>query len=303
METRFVQSFLVVVEVGSFAEAARRLNLTPAGVAQRIRALEEELGAPLLTRVGRTVRPTEAGNAVCKQSSGLLQAIRELKAAAALDVGAGEIRLGAISTALTGILPKVLNRVNKLYPQIAIFAAPGTSLELYKRVISGELDAAIVVEPPFSVPKECDWQLMREEPLVLIAPGKTDMSDPHRLLIERPFIRYDRNHWGGLLAESYLRHCGISPSDRFELDALEAIAVMVDRGLGVSLVPDWPPPWPSGLSLAKWIIHNPAFTRRVGLIWNRSSLQLRLIKALVEQSDMTLHRGQHTADRAAPQRV
>jgi DNA-binding transcriptional LysR family regulator len=116
-------------------------------------------------------------------------------------------------------------------------------------------------------------------------------------------VRYDRNHWGGRLADSYLRHCGISPRDRFELDALEAIAVMVDGGLGISLVPDWAQPWPAGLSLAKWIIHDPAFTRRIGLIWNRSSLQLRLIKSLVQQSDMALLRGQHTSDRAAIQRI
>jgi DNA-binding transcriptional LysR family regulator len=303
MDTRFVQSFLMVVELGSVAEAARRLNLTPAGVAQRVRALEAELGAALLTRVGRTVRPTEAGSAVYQRADGVLQAIRELKAAATLDVGAGEVRFGAISTALTGILPKVIKRMSELYPQIAIFVAPGTSVELYERVTSGDLDAAIVVEPPFPVPKECDWQLMREEPLALIAPGNTDMSDPHRLLIEQPFVRYDRNHWGGRLADSYLRHCGISPRDRFELDALEAIAVMVDGGLGISLVPDWAQPWPAGLSLAKWIIHDPAFTRRIGLIWNRSSLQLRLIKSLVQQSDMALLRGQHTSDRAAIQRI
>jgi DNA-binding transcriptional LysR family regulator len=303
MDTRFVQSFLMVVELGSVAEAARRLNLTPAGVAQRVRALEVELGTSLLSRVGRTVRPTEAGSAVYQRANGVLQAIRELKAAAMLDGGAGEIRLGAISTALTGILPKVLNRMNKLYPQIAIFVAPGTSLELYERVSNGDLDAAIVVQPPFHLPKECDWQLMREEPLALIAANNTDISDPHRLLMEAPFVRYDRNHWGGRLADSYLRHCGISPRDRFELDALEAIAVMVDGGLGISLVPDWAPPWPAGLSLTKWIIHDPRFARRIGLIWNRSSLQLRLIKSLVEQSDMTLLRGQHTSDRSATQRV
>ena len=188
---------------------------------------------------------------------------------------------------MTGILPKLLARVNKLHPDVAFFVAPGTSQDLYQRVINEELDAAIVVQPPFAVPKECDWRTMREEPLVLIAAGDVDISDPHRLLMDEPFIRYDRNHWGGRLAQRYLRHCGIVPNDRFELDALEAIAVMVDRGLGISLVPDWAPPWPEGLSLAKWRIVDPTFTRRVGLIWNRSSLKLRLVKTLVDTADLT----------------
>ena len=44
---------------------------------------------------------------------------------------------------------------------------------------------------------------------------------------------------------------GIVPQERFELNALNAIAVMVDRGLGVSLVPDWARPWPEGLNLVR----------------------------------------------------
>jgi DNA-binding transcriptional LysR family regulator len=60
MDTKFLDSFVTVVDHGSIAEAARRLNLTPGAVAQRVRALEEEIGAALLIRSGRTVRPTEA---------------------------------------------------------------------------------------------------------------------------------------------------------------------------------------------------------------------------------------------------
>ena len=56
MDTQFLESFLLVVEHGSVAEAARRLNLTPAGVTQRLKALEQELGMALVSRSGRTVR-------------------------------------------------------------------------------------------------------------------------------------------------------------------------------------------------------------------------------------------------------
>ena len=286
MDTRFLESFIHVVELGSVAEAARRLNLTPAAVSQRIRALEAELGTSLLARAGRIVRPTEAGTAVYQRSSSVLRSLRELKAAAMLEVVAGELRLGAVSTAMTGILPKLLARVTRHHPELAFFVAPGTSQDVYQRVLDGDLDAAIVVQPPFAVPKECDWLTLREEPLVLIAPGNVDIGDPHRLLSTEPFIRYDRNHWGGRLAQRYLRHCRIVPNDRFELDALEAIAVMVDRGLGISLVPNWAPPWPEGLSLAKWQIVDPAFTRRVGLIWQRYSPKLRLIRPLIENAGL-----------------
>ena len=77
------------------------------------------------------------------------------------------------------------------------------------------------------------------------------IRDPNVALASEPFIRLDRTGWAGRLVDGYLRHARIRPKERFELDGLEAITIMVDRGLGVSLVPDWSPPWPEGLSLRK----------------------------------------------------
>ena len=47
MDSRFLESFVMVIDNGSIAEAARRLNITAAGVAQRIRSLETDIGARL----------------------------------------------------------------------------------------------------------------------------------------------------------------------------------------------------------------------------------------------------------------
>src|SRR5258707_11232791 len=64
MDTRFIETFLMVIDNGSIAEAARRLNLTAAAVAKRIHALESEIGSVLVMRSGRTITPTEAGAAI-----------------------------------------------------------------------------------------------------------------------------------------------------------------------------------------------------------------------------------------------
>jgi hypothetical protein len=47
-------------------------------------------------------------------------------------------------------------------------------------------------------------------------------------------------------------------------------------------VPDWPPPWPEGLSLRKLQVRDSSFSRRVGLIWTRASLRLRLVQAFLD---------------------
>jgi DNA-binding transcriptional LysR family regulator len=59
---------------------------------------------------------------------------------------------------------------------------------------------------------------------------------------------------------------------------------MVDRGLGVSLVPDWAPPWPEGLSLRKLRLPDKSFRRVTGILWSKSSLRLKLITAFVEHA-------------------
>ncbi|KZE29297.1 LysR family transcriptional regulator [Chelatococcus daeguensis] len=284
MDTRFLESFIAVADHGSMAEAARRLAITPAAVAQRIRALEAELGTSLLARAGRTMQPTEAGAAVIERARRLLNDEREIKALALADTPAGELRIGAIATAVTGLLPGVLARLAANHPQVEIYVQPGNSIELYDRVIGGELDAALIVEPPFAPPKTHAFVLLGEEPIVLVAPGERAREDPLRLLASEPFIRYDRNHWGGRLVDVALRRLGIRPRERFELDALDAIAVLVDRGLGVALLPDWPPPWPEGLAIAKLPVSGLAITRRIGLIWPRNSRRRRLIEALIGEA-------------------
>ncbi|PCE21904.1 LysR family transcriptional regulator [Paraburkholderia acidicola] len=282
MDSRYLQSFVYVVELGSIAEAARRLDLTPAAVAQRVKMLEQELGAKLVRRSGRTVGTTEAGERILERARAVLHDIRDLRS----DLNdaselAGQLRLGGTPTMMTSLIPDVLAGLLARHPQIDIYLEPGTSLDLYRKVVSGDLDAAMIVQPLFELPKSCDWRTFREEPLILLTPASMKVSDPHAVLASEPFLRYDRNVVGGQLADAYLRQHGIRPHQRCELDGLDAIAVLVDRGIGVSLVPDWLMTRFAGLSLAKWPLPHPFPKRVVGLLWGRSSARMRLVQAFL----------------------
>lgn len=296
MDTQFLNTFVAVVDRGSMAAAARLLNITPAAVAQQIRTLEREIGAPLIGRVGRTVNVTEAGARILERARTLLRDVADLRTVANDDATAGELRLGAGTNALTGMLPDILARMVEKFPRIQVFIKPGYSPELHRAVDSGELDAAIVLQAPYALPKTCDWELLREEPLVVLAPARMAQRDPHELLASEPLIRYDRSQWGGRQADQYLRAAGIVPHERFELNALNAIAVMVDRGLGVSLVPDWARPWPEGLKLARIPLPQPFEPRRIGIIWSRSTIRLRLVQAFVLQARVAMAATQHDDD-------
>jgi DNA-binding transcriptional LysR family regulator len=264
-------------------------------VAQRVRALEAEFGVKLLARSGRVVRPTEAGFGILDKARQLLRDVQTLRAMANAGALSGELRVGAINTALAGLLPQILQVFSERYPQAALFVRPGVSMDLYTDVLSGRLDAAFIVEPRSALPKTLLFVPLRVEPMVLIAPARLAGSDPVAVLSSQPFIRYDRNNWGGRLADEALRLTGVVPRERYELESLEAIAVMVHRGLGVSIIPDWAPPWPAGIDIVKLRMPAGSPPRTVGLAASRASPSQTLIGALVSVSTEIGRQGERQA--------
>ena len=290
MDIRFLETLLTVFDCGSVAEAARRLNMTAAGVSQRIHALEADIGTQLVFRSGRTIRPTPTATAIIDRSRRLLRDVRDIKSIATSGQLTGEIRVGVIPTTLSGLLPDILVPFTKAHSKIDVKIVRDHSVALYQRVLDEQIDAAITSHPPFALPKTCGWFLLREEPFVVLTARSMRMRDPHEILASQPFIRLTRNVYAGQLIDNYLRKMGIKPKELFEFDGFDLIATMVDRGLGVSLLPDWPRPWPEGLSLRRLPIPDRSFCRRIGILWNRSSLRLRLVEALVKSAGETLAR-------------
>jgi len=267
MDLRTVQSFVAVVEEGSLAGAARRLNLTAAAIAARVHALEHELGAPLIRRAGRAVKPTEVGLSILDAAGGLLRDARHLRAAAQSRNVSGEIRIGSFVSARTGLVPPVLKALYAEYPDIQVWLTSGSSVALPQAVHDGALDLAFVVEPQFALGKNCQWRCLLEEPLVVVAPAPLADRDALDLLRTQPYICYDRSVLGGQLAERALRDLGITPHQRLEIDGLMTVAHLVGQGLGVALLPDWQPMWQAGLPIARVPLPGHAPIRRVGVVW------------------------------------
>ncbi|RFC62766.1 LysR family transcriptional regulator [Fulvimarina endophytica] len=278
MDSRLLETLIAVAAKGSFVGAADALEITPNAVSQRLRVLEKDIGVQLVARSGRTVRPTEAGHAVLAHSEAVLRQVRDLRTAARGGDIAGELRIGAISTTLTGLFPQVLERLSERHAKLDIYLEPGTSAGLYDRVVSGALDVAAIVQPTFEMPKSVDFVSWRQEPLVLVAPIGERRTDVVAILETTPFIRYDRRQWGGRLATSFLEAFDIAPKERFELDALDAIVMMVSRGLGVSLVPDFAGPWAEGVQ--RLPLPHPAPVRRIGFLHLRNSPRNHLVSVL-----------------------
>ncbi|VVD59044.1 LysR family transcriptional regulator [Pandoraea anhela] len=281
MESKFLETYLAIVAAGSIAEAARQLDLPSTTVAQQIKALEKEIGCRLLARAGQTVKPTEAGYRILQGARAVVRETRDMRSQALGDeLPAGPLRLGAVHSALMGLLPPALREWNRRYAGIKIFIEPGNSMPLIDKVADGELDAALIVHPLFALPKSCDWVPLRKESLVLLTPATMVVKDPLETIAREPFIRFDRTVVAGKLADDFLVHHSIRPNEQFELDGIEEISKFVSEGLGVSIVPNCPPIGFHDTSVRRWALPFPAPARSVGMLKLRSSVRLPLVKAL-----------------------
>lgn len=239
MDVRYLESLVRVVESGSIAEAARIQNLTPAAVSQRVQALERQLGVELLSRAGHAAKPSEACLALLPRARHIIRESQLLVADTTPAGLGGPLRVGAISTALTGLLAPALRRLTATAPALHPTIVPGTSRQLYQALQSEQIDAALIVAPPFTIPKGMRATTLRHEALALLAPASAQAGSPAKLLQSQPYLRYDPASWGGRHAEDYLRTHQLELRPLCDLDGLEAIAMLVADGLGASLVPHW----------------------------------------------------------------
>lgn len=279
METRYLKSLIAVVDSGSIAEAARTEHITAAALGQRVQALERELGFALLSRSGHSAKPTQACVLLLPRARRLVREAELLQSDTHVDGLSGHMRIGAISTVLTGLLPRVLRQFTQLAPASKAVIVPGTSCGLFKMLQAGELDAALIVAPPFALPKSLRSLPLRPEPLMLLAPAGTP-NNPVALLHDRPYIRYDPNSWGGRYAAQWLEDQGIAPTVLCDLDALEAIAMLVADGMGVSLVPQWMGMERFTGACACMPIPGEAYTRSIGLVNHTDSDCPQLLEVL-----------------------
>ena len=288
MDTRYLQCFIAAAECQSLAEVARRFNITPAAVAARIKALEQNLGVSLIQRDGRNITITQSGVRILERARKLVRDSRDLEVIAGDEHAMGEFRLGASTSTLTTLLPKVLTPLYQRYPTLSVFVEPGTSAHLYHQVTSGMLDAAIIVQPQFAIPKGFEWQLLVEDALTILVPASMRDRDPHEVLATEPFLRYDRTTWGGRMADQYLKKHGISPHQRLEIDGASAIAYMVASGLGVSLIPRSLADPAESKSIV--CMRPPGATprRRMGILWAVNRAQTMLSQLMVDEAVQSL---------------
>src|SRR5215204_3022742 len=140
-----VRTFVAVVESGSISAAARELHLTQPAVTRRVQRLEQALGAPLVDRRRRPFALTDAGRVSVERCRRFLSTANELKGFADGGAPSRELRIG-VAHALTELaLIEPVDEMRRACPAAIVRLHTGWSRELLARVMSGALDAALIL--------------------------------------------------------------------------------------------------------------------------------------------------------------
>lgn len=245
-----LEAFVAVVETGSIVAASARLNLTQPGVTRRVQNLEERLGAALLDRQSKPLKPTAAGREAYEQGRRVLRSLEDLRAAVAPGGEVrGEFRLGVMPYLSEAALSVPLDRLRAGFPQLALRVTSGWSVRLVEQVARSELDAAAVCLPDgASPPEDLVADDLGVQPVLLVAAPSLGVPKPASLaeLSRFPWIMNE----GGCGFRVYLQQ-------RFEAErlpfqvAIEALSAdlrmsLVARGLGIGILT------PSAFADSRW---------------------------------------------------
>ncbi|MCC2597637.1 LysR family transcriptional regulator [Pusillimonas sp. MFBS29] len=262
---RQFRTALAAARLGSFAEVGRQIGLTQAAVSLQIKNLETELNLRLFERGAQTFSVTPDGRRVLDRLEKLVADYDNLLVQSDGTLR-GTLHMGALVSALMGTFGGVLADIKRAYPDLDVRLLAGQSAQFAGMVSKGELDAAVVTEPPNAVPNGLRWTPLYEERMVLIAAQDLGNRTVMDLLHHEPFLQFDRSLWTGRLVDYALKQLSVTPNIALELNSIEAIAQLVRQHYGVAIVPQLGNAEWDSQQLAIKPLPGPLIVRRVGML-------------------------------------
>lgn len=242
MEFHQLRYVCAVAETSSFSRAAERCEIAQPSLSQQVLKLEEDLGARLFDRLGRSVRLTEAGRAFVPYARSILEQMEAARSSVA-DKKAdlrGSVVVGVIPTIAPYLMPRYTAAFAKEYPDAKLRILEKTTPLLVEGLRDLSIDLAILALPLRHKDLEC-FPLCTE-PLFAVLPKEHPRAGAKSLSLKElrgeSFVMLRDGHCLRDLSIATCTHARITPNIAFESDQISSLLGMVAAGVGVSLVPE-----------------------------------------------------------------
>lgn len=235
--------FLAAAECGNFSKTGRQLHLSQPAISQKIVSLEKRFGTKLFSRKGRSVRLTEAGQALQPIARELLASACRLEETMASLQGevVGEMNIGCSTASGKYLLPGLIARFRRQFPQVRINVLISSRNSVLDRLLAGEL--SLGVSSKKIEHRDLDYQDFFTDDVILIAAANHPWANfrhvyPDDILDEPLILREDVAGTREVLFDG-LQCCDISPdmlNIAMVLGNAEAIVMAVGEEIGVAFV-------------------------------------------------------------------
>ncbi|WP_042876782.1 LysR family transcriptional regulator [Cupriavidus necator] len=180
LDSRRLLYFFHVARTGSFTVAETILNVAQSAISRQIQLLESELDVQLLSRNGRGVSLTPAGEILFGQAKAILDEMSETmdRLRVSRRSPGGQVSIASFASVMSVVMPEVIRRFQRSYPDVEITARQGATGEVYDQLARGEVDVAILSQP-MANKRVVQHKLLVEPLSVVVAKSHPMAGKPH----------------------------------------------------------------------------------------------------------------------------
>ena len=242
MDIRALRYFSETVRLNSFSRAADALHVTQSTVSKMVRQLEDEIGAPLLIRAGRSLQLTDTGRVVYEQAQQILASVQRLNTEVlnTRNLRQGHLEIG-IPPMVNILCTPVLKAFRERHPDIAITLLEDTGPQIEQRVAAGTLEIGMTVLP---IAPELELQMtpVAAYPIWAVAQAgrfqKNRSTLPCKALKDMPLVLLNNEFGLTRTLRNMFRDTGIAPEVAAQSGQWDWLVAMALAGMGVALLPE-----------------------------------------------------------------
>lgn len=239
-----LRTLVATAELLNFTKASETLNLTQSAISHQIKALEEELGTPLFIRASRGVKLTDAGRLayqhakkIIAESENMLQSVAHREKALV-----GTVRVAAATQALVYLFAPLFEEFMDLHPSVElVFRTTTTTEQTVTGILDGAIDVGFASLAVYS-PGLALTPIFEDE--LVLAVGKKHRFAGKRIvkvddIRDERWILFERGASIRRATDAFFKEAGMVPEKALESNDTYFIKLMIERGLGIALMPGW----------------------------------------------------------------
>ncbi|MGG0658211.1 LysR family transcriptional regulator [Rummeliibacillus pycnus] len=269
MDLQQLKYFQTVAKTEHMTHAAEKLNISQPALSKSIAQLEEEVGAPLFDRMGRSIKLNRFGELFLKGTMPINKLYEDVKQEIAdlITPDYGVISIGFTHTVGMQLIPRLVRMFRRKYPNVQFEFTQNNSLHLLQQLEAGEFDLCLIPYVETDIPIK--WVELWREELFVMVPKDHRLANREQIYLSEigkdPFVSLKEGNSLRQVNDQLLEQANISPEVVFEGEEFHTLAGFVEAGLGVALLPNI-----RGLNeyhLSKIRVSEPICQRKLGIAY------------------------------------